>query len=131
MSPVWVLLLLYFWAADPPRCFLCLYMYLIIILFYFIVLPLSSFCVFFHCVSHSLSLPLSSCLCCTPLLKGLPILRSLLTRMFFLLYAYYGVVFCLFLLLLLFSCVFVASCFFPYILSLLCPFLATMSFAGY
>ena len=46
----------------------------------------------FHCVSHLLSLPLSSCLGCIPLLKGLPFLRSLL-RIFFLPYAYYVAVF--------------------------------------
>ena len=46
----------------------------------------------FHCVSHLLSLPLSSCLGCIPILKGLPFLRSLL-RIFFLPYAYYVGVF--------------------------------------
>ena len=36
-------------------------------------------------------------MCCIPLLIGLPLLRSLLTRMFFLPYAYHVVVFSLFL----------------------------------
>ena len=50
----------------------------LIILFYFIVVSFSSFYVLFRFVSHSLSLPLSSCLGCIPPLIGLPFLRSLL-----------------------------------------------------
>ena len=90
--------------------------------------PLPSCC--FRCVSPSLSLPLSSCLSCIPPLIGLPFLRSLLTMMLFLPYAYHVVAFCLFLLfLLLFAFFFLLSIF--YFIFLLCPFLATMSFAGY
>ena len=48
------------------------------------------------CRIHSLSLPLFSCLGCIPLLEGLPFLRSPLTRMFFLPFTYFAVVFCLF-----------------------------------
>ena len=48
------------------------------------------------CRIHSLSLPLSSCLGCILLLEGLPFLRSPLTRMFFLPFTYFAVVFCLF-----------------------------------
>ena len=95
-------------------------------LFDLIDAPLSSFRVF-YC---SMSLPLSSCLDCIPLLVGLPFLRSLLTRMLSFVYAYYVVVFCLcllFLLLLVF--LFLVSLFL--FVSLLRPFLATMPFAGY
>ena len=48
-----------------------------------------------------MSLLLSSSLSRFPLLIGLPILRGLLTRVFFLPYTYHVVVFCLFLLFLL------------------------------
>ena len=49
-----------------------------------------------------ISLLLPSCLSYIPLLIGLPYLRGLPTRVFFLPYAYRVVVFCLFLILLLF-----------------------------
>ena len=69
-----------------------------------------------------ISLLLSSCLGCIPLLIGLPFLRGLLTRMFFLPYAYHVAVSCL--------CFF--SCFSRFIVGLFCvlpwrrcPLLAT------
>ena len=71
----------------------------------------------FRCVLHSLSLPLSSCLGCIPLLIGLPFLCSRLRRMFVLPYAYYVVVFCLFLLFLLLLFVFVFVFFFYMLVS--------------
>ena len=83
----------------------------------------------FRCVSHSLSLPLSSCLGCIPPFIGLPFLRSLLKSVFFLVYV---VAFCLFLLfVLVFVFVFLVNLFLFLFLSLLCPVLATMSFANY
>ena len=45
-----------------------------------------------HAATHSLCLPLSTCLDCIQLLIGLPFLRILLKRMFMLPYAYYYVV---------------------------------------
>ena len=71
--------------------------YLLLIL-YLIRVPLSSFFFFFFavCRIHSLSLPSSFCLDCILLLEGLPLLRSPLTRMFFLPFTYFAVVFCLF-----------------------------------
>ena len=105
----------------------------LIILFYLVVLsPFPSCSVFFfRCVLHSLSLPMSSCLGCIPLLIRLAFLRSLVTtRMFFLPYAYYVVVFCLFFC----FCFCLSFCFlfiYFYFTSPLCPFLAMMSFAGY
>ena len=56
-----------------------------LIFIWFNCCPLFPPCVFlFVCVvSHWLSLPLSSCLSCIPLLIGLPFLRSLLRRMLF------------------------------------------------
>ena len=82
---------------------------------------------FFRCVSHSLSLPLFSCLGCIPPLIGLPFLRSLLKSVLFLVYV---VAFCLFLLfVLVFVFVFLVDLFL--FLSLLCLVLATMSFANY
>ena len=48
--------------------------------------------------SSSIYVILSSSLSCIPLLIGLPFLGDLLTRLFFLPYAYHVVVFCLFLL---------------------------------
>ena len=83
----------------------------------------------FCCVSHSSSLPLSSYLGCIPLLIGLPFLRILLTKVFFLLYVYYAVVFRFFLLFLSLFLFFACVCF--HFVSLLCPFLAAVSFAGY
>ena len=45
MSRVWVLLLFHFWAVNPSRCILCLFASFFH-LFYLIVVPLPSFCVF-------------------------------------------------------------------------------------
>ena len=81
----------------------------------------------FRCVSHSLSLPLSSCLGCIPPLIGLPLLRSLLRSVLLIVYV---VAFCLFLMfVLVFVFVFLVDLFL--FLSLLCSVLATMSFANY
>ena len=64
-------------------------------------------CAFFRCVSHSLSLPLSSCLGCIPPLIGLSFLRSLLRSVLV-----YVVAFCLILLfVLLFVFVFLVDSF--------------------
>ena len=82
---------------------------------------------FFRCVLHSLSLPLSSCLGCIPPLVGLPFLRSLLRSVLLIVYV---VAFCLFLLfVLVLVFVFLVDLFL--FLSLLCPVLATMFFANY
>ena len=92
MSPVWILLLFYFWAVNSSRYFsLCLYTSF---LFYFIAIPLPLLLCFYFAVSHSLSLPLPSRMGCIPLLIGLlSSLRSLLRIMFFLPYAHYVAVF--------------------------------------
>ena len=71
-----------------------------------------------------ISLLLSSCLSCIPLLIGLPFSRGLLTRMFFLPYAYHVVVFCLFLF---FCFYFLLIVYFSFV-SLLWPSLAMMFF---
>ena len=118
---MWDLLLFYFWAANPSRCFsLCLYTLLFIS---FDCCPLFSSFVFISpfCVAHSLSLSLSSCLGCLALLIWLPFLRinSLLRRMFFLSYAY--CTWFSFVCLICFCLSFVSW------FSLLSPFLATMS----
>ena len=65
---------------------------------------------FFRFVSHSLSLLLSFCPGCIPLLIGLPYLRSLLRRMFFLPYAYHYVVALFFFFCVCFVCVCVPCC---------------------
>ena len=63
--------------------------YLILLLFFILLLSAFPHSVFsFHGVPHSLSLPLSSCLSFILLLIGLPFIRGLLMKMFFLLYAY-------------------------------------------
>ena len=77
---VWVLLLFHFWAVNPSRCILCLYASLFF-LFYLIVVPFPHYVSLLRCVSHSLSLPLSSCLSFIQLLIGLPFLRRLLMKM--------------------------------------------------
>ena len=94
----------------------------LLLLLHFIRVPLSSF---FFAVSriHSLPLPLSSCLGCTPLLGGLPFLRSPLTRMFFLPYAYFTVVF-------LFVCGFCFVCTFNACGCLLSLCVSSASFPG-
>ena len=101
----------YFWAVNPPRCFLCLYTS-----FFYFILLLSPFfpssVSFFRCVSHMLSLLLSSCLACIPPLIGLPLLRSLLRS-----------ILCGCFLFVSFVCALV--CVFRFLL------IATMSFAGY
>ena len=79
--------------------------------FYLIIILLSPFpsssVFFFRCVAFVV-LPLSSCLGCIALLIGLLFSRSLLTRMFFLLYAYHVVVF-------MFWFLSVLSCLLPYV----------------
>ena len=77
------------------------------------------------CVSHSLSLPLFSCLGCIPPLIGLHFLRSLLRSVLVCVVA-----FCLFRLFVLLF-VFVILVDLILFLSLVCPVLATMSFASY
>ena len=130
MSRVWVLLLSHFWAVDLTRCILCLYAPFI----FFIFLLLSPFphSVFlFHCVPHSWSLPLSSCLSFILVLIGLPFFRGLLTRCFScptrIRWLSFGCFFC-FRFCLCFSFLWI---YFHYFVCLLCPFLATMSLAGY
>ena len=93
----------------------------LILLFHLVVVSSSFFCVFFRCVSHPLSLPLSSCLGCIPPLIGLSLLCSLLRR-----------VLCDCLLFVSYVCAFV--CVFCFLLIHFYFFpssMATMSFAGY
>ena len=129
MGPVPVVL--YFWAVNPGRCFLCLYNTLF---FYFILFDCCPPFLLLSCVSVCRILcPCPYCvpaclhdgMACIPLLTGrLSFLRSLLTRMFFLPYAYYVVVLCLFV-----SHVFVFVCLFFLFLVvylILCAILATM-----
>ena len=108
--------------GSQPLAILLVSVYLTL-LFHLIAIPLSSLCVFFHCASHLLSLPLYSCLGCILLLIGLPFLRSLLTRMFFLPYAFimYVFVFCMFLL---FSLLFVFLFLFAYLFLFLVSFVS-------
>ena len=71
MSPVWVLLLFYFWVVNPSRCFLYLYTS------YFISFDcclLFSICVFISLCVASVALA-SSCLGRIPSLIELPSLR--------------------------------------------------------
>ena len=72
----------------------------------------------FRCVSHSLSLPLSSCLGCIPLLVALPFCVAAKEDGFLAVSVLCG-------------CLLFVSSVFALFVSLLCPSLATMSFAGY
>ena len=54
---LWVLLLFHFWPSNPLRCILCLYASFFY-LFYFTVVPLSSFCVFISLCASFVALAL-------------------------------------------------------------------------
>ena len=130
MSRVWVLLLFHFGQLTPRdascACMPHSLVYLILLLSAF---PHSVF--LFHCVPHSLSLPLSSCLSFILLLIGLPFFRGLLTRCFSCPTRIRWLSFCRFLCFRFCLCFSFLCIYFHYFVCLLCPFLATMSFAGY
>ena len=90
MSLVWVLL--FCLSGQLTLAMLLLVSVCLTFIWFDCCFPFHLFVFSFHCVSHSLSFPLSSCLDCIPLLIRLPFLHSLQRRRLFLPYAYYWVV---------------------------------------
>ena len=132
MSSVWGLLLFYFWAVNPSRCFsLCLYTSSFY-LFYFTAVPISSSCVFISLCASFVVLALVflpefySAAYRTPFLSW-PVDEDVFfcpTRIRWLSFGcFFCFRFCL--------CFGFLRIYFHYFVCLLCPFLATMSFAGY
>ena len=120
MSPVWLLLLFYFWAVNPSRCFLCLY--------------ISSFYSFDCCLPFLLFF-LSLCVAFVALVFLSGLYSAAYRAAFLAEPAEERISLCACLLFVSSVCAFVCfvcvSCGFIFNLSLLCPILATMSFANY